>query len=134
VYRIVHQSGGSIWVDSAPGLGTTFHVYFPRLAERPAIVPQAAVEPSAEPGGETIFIVDDEVEVADLARDILEADGYTIVTANSGEDALAALAEYTGPVHLVLSDVTMRGMSGVELMSELGRVRPDIRVLLTSGF
>ena len=83
---------------------------------------------------ETILVVDDEVEVGDLARDILESAGYEVITATSGEDALSVLARRTGPVHLVLSDVTMRGMSGVALRAELARLRPEVDVVLTSGF
>jgi two-component system, cell cycle sensor histidine kinase and response regulator CckA len=134
VYRIVQQGGGSLWVDTAPGAGTTFRVYLPCVPEPPDVVPESATQAAIEHGGETLVIVDDESEVADLARDILEATGYTVLTANSGEDALAVLARHQGPVHLVVSDVTMRGMSGVDLMAELAKRRPDIRVLLTSGF
>jgi two-component system cell cycle sensor histidine kinase/response regulator CckA len=133
VYRIVRQSGGSLWVDTAPGRGTTFSIYLPRVAEPQRNEP-AHVRESGPDAGETILVVDDEVEVGNLARDILELAGYTVMTSTSGEDALAMLVRDELPVQLVLSDVTMQGMSGVALMAELGRKRPEIPVVLTSGF
>jgi CheY-like chemotaxis protein len=133
VYRTVQNSGGSLWVDTAPGQGTTFRVYLPRVTKEQENEPEFIAEPRLD-SDETILVVDDEVEVGGLARDILESAGYTVLTATSGEDALAVLARHERPVHLVLSDVTMRGMSGVALMAELARERPHIRVLLTSGF
>jgi PAS domain S-box-containing protein len=133
VYRTVRHSGGSLWVDTAPGRGTTFSVYLPRATEEQDQTPESVPEPVPE-SGETILVVDDEVEVGALARDILESEGYTVLTATSGEDALDVLAHHERPVHLVLSDVTMGGMTGVALKAELARSRPDIQVLLTSGF
>ncbi|MEP7304821.1 MAG: PAS domain S-box protein [Acidobacteriota bacterium] len=133
VYRIVQQSGGSLWVDTAPGQGATFSVYLPRVAETQGNEPERVRE-SGPHANETVLVVDDEVEVGALARDILEMAGYTVMTATSGEDALAMLVRDEVAVQLVLSDVTMPGMSGVALMAELARTRPDIRVILTSGF
>ena len=103
------------------------------MAETQVNQPGLTLE-SATKSDETILVVDDEVEVGDLARDILELAGYTVLTATSGEDALVVLAQHDRPVQLVLSDVTMPGMTGVALMAELAKKRPDVRVLLTSGF
>jgi len=134
VYGIVSQSGGRIEVATKPGRGTVFHLFFP-------LVPVAAApeEPPpdrevAETGTETVLVVEDEDTVRSLVAKILGIGGYQVLTAASGEDALRILAfETTRPVHVVLSDVVMPGMSGLALARQIAALRPTTRIILMSG-
>jgi two-component system cell cycle sensor histidine kinase/response regulator CckA len=133
VYGIVKQSGGSIWVYSAPGSGTTFKIYLPRVhGVQPS--PQARPTAVAMRGTETILVVEDEEVLRILTRRLLEMVGYTVLTAGSGEEALLALARHGGPVHLVLTDVVMPGITGRELAVRLETTHPGLKVLYTSGY
>jgi CheY-like chemotaxis protein len=136
VYGIVKQSGGYIWVYSELGIGTTFKIYLPRVtggevAERPiaAPVPAATLH-----GSETILVVEDQEEVRTLIRKILEARGYRVLAAANGAAALQAAALHPGPIHLLLSDVIMPGMSGREVSRLLTPTRLSMRTLYVSGY
>ena len=133
VYGIVKQSGGYIWAHSKPGKGTSFRIYFPRVEEAPE---RTEKEPplAATRGGETILVVEDEEVVLKLARSILERTGYNVLTAGNGVDALRILEERREPLHLLLTDVVMPGMSGRALADAAQSLRPDLRVLFTSGY
>ncbi len=132
VYGIVEQSGGHIAVDTAPGKGTTFTVYLPQAAGTAGGGPRVGVAPLAE-GDETILVVEDEPAVQEMARRMLSAGGYTVLTANSGEEALRLLDGYRRTVHLMLSDVVMPGMSGPDLAARTALMRPRMKVVFTSG-
>ena len=136
VYGIVKQSDGNIWVQSEPGLGTTFEVYLP-LAERGAEDEDAAPEPAPRPlprGSQTILLVEDEEAVRDLAVEVLRGHGYTVLSTRHGADALLTAEQYEGVIDLLLTDVVMPGMSGVDLAERLTAIRPGLRVLFTSGY
>jgi len=133
VYGIVQQSGGFIWVYSEPDHGTTFKIYLPRVdapAERAAV---AAVAPVAR-GTETVLLAEDAAAVRAVARQVLERQGYTVLEAPDGELALHLAQRHSGPIHLLLTDVVMPGMSGRQLADRLAHARPDIKVLYASGY
>ena len=134
VYGIARQSGGHVTVDSAPGEGTTFRIYLPRVDEavESGGVPPAVGAPVE--GTETVLLAEDEHLVRSLARKVLEQAGYTVLVAAGGPEALQVAALYDGPIHLLLTDVVMPEMSGRELMHRLTLVRPGLRVLYMTGY
>ncbi|PIY20275.1 MAG: hybrid sensor histidine kinase/response regulator, partial [Deltaproteobacteria bacterium CG_4_10_14_3_um_filter_60_8] len=137
VYGIVKQSGGSLWVYSEVGRGTTFKIYLPRVDEEQVRVEEQAratgVEVPAR-GVETLLVVEDEGAVRNLAARVLTAAGYQVLTAVNGEEALVLLEDRQGPVHLLLTDVVMPGMGGRELAARLATNWPDLKVLFMSGY
>jgi PAS domain S-box-containing protein len=134
VYGIVKQSGGSVWLDSSPGAGTTARVYLPRVTERPAAEPVAQVGPATPVQGATVLVVEDEQLVRDLVRRTLTRAGYTVLVAEHGEEALAVSRTTLGPIDLLVTDVVMPRMNGNDLATRLRLERPGIRVLLVSGY
>jgi CheY-like chemotaxis protein len=133
VHGIVTQSCGSIGVHSELGKGSTFRVYLPRV-DGCQPVPQPGPAPASDSGTETILVVEDETLLRDLARRMLEAVGYVVLTAESGEEALRVLEAYDGPVDLVLTDVVMPGISGHGLTEQLAARGSTIRILYSSGY
>ncbi|WP_437803473.1 ATP-binding protein [Sorangium sp. So ce693] len=134
VYGIVSQSGGLIEVESEPGRGTTFRVYFPRVEERAEVAP-ARARPSPAGGDETVLVVEDDDAVRKLIVDVLERRGYGVLSAASGEEALAVLArEGEDAVDLLLTDLVMPGMNGRELAERAVAIHPRARVLYISGY
>jgi signal transduction histidine kinase len=134
VYGIVKQSGGDIWVYSEPGLGTTFKIYIPATAEGVAEAEApASVRPVEQRKG-TILLAEDEGGVRRLVREILKQQGYTVIEAGDGEEALRLCEQHDGPIHLLLTDVVMPGMNGRELAEKAGSLRPALKVLYVSGY
>ena len=134
VYGIVKQSGGFIWVYSEPGQGTTFKIYFPRVTEPEAPVEVAAPSKKAAGGKETILLVEDEATLRELVRRFLERQDYTVLEAEGGRAALDIVAQYTGRIHLLLTDIVMPDMNGRELARRLLRLRPGTPVIYMSGY
>jgi two-component system cell cycle sensor histidine kinase/response regulator CckA len=132
---IVQQSGGHIGVYSELGVGTTFKVYLPRIdqpLEAAARAPQAGPAPR---GTETLLVVEDDPSVRDLACGILEAQGYEVLTASNGADALETAREHKGlPISLVLTDVIMPVMGGNVMAEWLKAMNPDLKILFSSGY
>jgi PAS domain S-box-containing protein len=134
VYGIVKQSGGFIWVTSEPGAGTTFDIYLPQVPD--------ALTPAAKPygaknsvrGSENILLVEDEVALLEATREFLEFSGYSVISANSGAEALRAAQEQDGNIDLLVTDVVMPELDGVELASCLRAKFPALKVLYMSGY
>jgi CheY-like chemotaxis protein len=133
VYGIVKQSGGWIWVYSEPGKGTTFKIYLPRLG--PAETEEEETKAVSRRGGsETILLVEDQPDVRKLAATVLRAYKYTVLEAANAEEALLVAGQTREPIHLVLTDVVMPGLSGPELAERLKPGHPEITVLFMSGY
>ncbi len=133
VFGIVQQSGGTVWVYSEVGVGTTFKVYLPRVDEEADDI-RSLVMPATLRGSETILLVEDEDQVRDVARGILLRQGYTVLDARNAGEALLLCEQHAGRIHLLLSDVVMPRMSGPALAKRLVRTRPDMKVLCMSGY
>ncbi|MBK5298855.1 MAG: PAS domain S-box protein [Vicinamibacteria bacterium] len=133
VYGIVKQSEGFIWTYSEVGQGTSFKIHLPRVAE--ATGPHR-LEPTVVSGSgtETILLVEDNAGLRTLAMRFLKPMGYTVLGAATGEEALRLLERHEAPVHLLISDVVMPGMSGRELAARLAQTRPAMKVLYMSGY
>jgi two-component system, cell cycle sensor histidine kinase and response regulator CckA len=135
VYGIVKQSGGNIWLYSEPGRGTTFRVYFPRTEEEADGLHKEEVTDVFPRGSETILLVEDDELVRDLATRLLEQQGYRVLKATNGQEALRVAREHVGEtIHLLLSDIVMPQMGGKELSDWLKISRPNVKVLYTSGY
>lgn len=133
VFGIVKQSGGQIFVHSEPNIGTTFKVYFPSVG---AEVQIQDAEERQQPiiGAETILLAEDEDGVRDSAAEYLRENGYTVLTAKGGPEALQIAERYDQPIHLLLTDLIMPVMSGRELSEKIAIIRPEVLVLFMSGY
>jgi PAS domain S-box-containing protein len=136
VYGIVKQSGGFIWVYSEPGRGTTFKVYLPRAEEPDGAASGRIRTPrrNRQVGGETILLVEDDEEVRQVALRILRKNGYRVLEASNGADALKVAEAQESPVDLVVTDIVMPEMGGSELAERIREKQPDARILFTSGY
>jgi two-component system cell cycle sensor histidine kinase/response regulator CckA len=135
VQGIVHQSGGAASVESGPDRGTTFTIYLPQARDvaMPAR-PVAEVPPPMNTSFETVLVCDDDDDVRDLLVGILRLRAYTILTARNGRQALDVARAHPGPIHLLLTDLAMPELGGIELGAELRRLHPGLKVLYISGY
>jgi len=134
VYGIVSQCGGFIHVYSKPGEGTIFRIYFPAIRETGS-APAPTMAPETAPGGgETVLLVEDEVMLRTMLRLSLEQLGYQVLCPSDVQEALQISLEHQGNIHLVVSDLVMPGINGRELVERIRSKRPDMRVLLMSGY
>ena len=133
IYEIVKQCGGQIRVQSRPGQGATFRVFFPCAEEKypSALLSSSAV--SETRNRETVLLVEDEMEVRTMIHEVLRGRGYTVLEALDGRDALNICERHSGPIHLMVTDVVMPDLSGCDLARQLRPFRPDMRVLYMSG-
>ncbi|MFN2637121.1 MAG: PAS domain S-box protein [Gemmatimonadaceae bacterium] len=137
VYGIVKQSGGYVWIYSEPGLGTTLKLYFPEVSAAAAFTTSqeaALVVQAVARGSETILLVEDEDAVRGLTSRILQRQGYRVLAAQHGREAMEIATKEEGVIHLVLTDIVMPGMDGRGLVERLAGIRPSIKSLYMSGY
>ncbi len=134
VYGIVKQHDGYIYAYSEKEKGTTFKIYFPASNKTTEETENKYTAAALLQGNETILIVDDSPSIRQLIVDILKPLGYKCLQAGSGKDAIDAVREYSGEVHLLLTDVVMPGMSGRDLSTIIGKERPEMKVIFMSGY
>jgi len=134
VYGIVKQSGGFIWVQSEPGGGSRFKIYFPCVEEVAPLEQRDKVQVQHERGSETVMVVEDEEPVRTLVCQTLISHGYNVLEASGVEGALDIAAQYLEPIHLLLTDVVMPNAGGKELATGLAALHPETKVLYMSGY
>jgi two-component system cell cycle sensor histidine kinase/response regulator CckA len=133
VHGIVAQNGGRVLVESRPGRGTAFEIRFPRTEAVTGLAPRPA-SPPARSGNETILVVEDDPRVRAVTVRALRGAGHRVLVASDGPEALAVAEQCDTPLHLVVTDVVMPGMSGKAVVESLRRKRPGLRALFVSGY
>jgi len=135
VYGIVQQHRGHVWVYSEEGMGSVFRIYLPRVKQSPS-GPSALPSETADlpRGKETILLVEDAIAVQELATIVLRNQGFTVLIATNGQEAIRLAEEYEGEIHLLFTDVIMPGMNGKDLAHKLAEIKPGLKVLFTSGY
>ncbi len=135
VYGVVKQSNGHIQVYSERGIGTTIKVYLPAAEGPVEVLPRNSAESAARViRGETLLLIEDETLVRELAHEILAGQGYHVLDANSGEEAMRICEAHPEPIQLVVTDVIMPGMNGREVYERMAQLRPGLKVLYMSGY
>jgi CheY-like chemotaxis protein len=134
VFGIVKQSGGHIWLYSELGKGSTFKVYFPKVSRAADAHASQPPPPESLGGSETILLVEDDDQVRVLARSILRRSGYVVLEAANGGEALLICEQHPATIHLLFTDVVLPRMSGRQLAERLVNMRPEMKVLFTSGY
>ena len=133
VFGIVKQSRGSIWVESAPGSGSTFKIYFP-LNDGATSTPQFASHANPMRGTETVLVAEDEPAVRAYVQRLLAGSGYHVLVATNGEEALQIWRDSRKPIDLVITDVVMPRMGGRALAEAIRQKSPAVRILFMSGY
>ena len=134
VYGIVKQNKGFIWAYSETGMGAIFKIYLPCVKEKTAPTIPLVQEAASARGSETLLLVEDEAPVRNAAAEFLRLQGYTVLEAKDGAEALALVRDCPSRVDLVITDVVMPNLSGGSLAKELLRSRPDVKLLFVSGY
>lgn len=134
VYAIVKNHGGFIECKSTPGEGTMFRIYLPvmNVAEEPSRSSSPQPATGSVAGNEVVLMIDDETDIIKISRKLLQENGYTVITANNGEEGIALFLQ--NGVDLVLLDVSMPGIGGVECLKEILAINPEAKVIIVSGY
>jgi PAS domain S-box-containing protein len=133
VYGIVKQNSGNVWCYSELGQGTIFKIYLPRVEESSEIIATESTA-AATPGSETVLLAEDDELVRNLIVQMLTRNGYEVISTKNGAEAIRECEHSPGPIHLLITDVVMPGMSGNQLNQRLAELRPEMRVLFMSGY
>ncbi|MBU1162059.1 MAG: response regulator, partial [Proteobacteria bacterium] len=134
IYGIVKQTGGYIWVYSEPGQGTTFKIYLPGVEMADEPVQREINSFGRLRGSETVLLVEDDKSLRNMAQKVFKQQGYSVLEAKNGEDALKVAEAHEGPIHLMITDVVMPGMTGRELAERIQSIRPETKVVYMSGY
>jgi two-component system, cell cycle sensor histidine kinase and response regulator CckA len=134
VFGIVKQSGGTIWLYSEPGIGTTFKIYLPRAEGKVDWTPSLGPPTMTIRGTETILLVEDEDQVRKVASGILQKAGYHVLEARSPGEALLVSEQHPVKIHLLLTDVVLPKMNGRQLAERIGALRPKMKIIFMSGY
>ena len=135
VYGIVKQSGGYVWISSAPGAGATFDIYLPRVDETaPPLIDGLEVRSECPKGTETILALEDEESLRAVICECLTAGGYGVLQAGRGDQAIEVAQQYKGPIHLILSDVVLPDMNGPSAVTKVQALHPETEVLFVTGY
>ncbi|HEV2992276.1 MAG TPA: response regulator [Candidatus Angelobacter sp.] len=134
VYGLVEQNGGKISVESEPGKGTTFTVYFPAAEGSQQVQPRVQRSKTLGDGSETVLYVEDEAALREIALEALAGSGFTVLLAANGSEALDLCKNYKGPIHVLVTDLVMPGMTGMELAQRTLQLHPGLRVIYVSGY
>ncbi|HEY5956404.1 MAG TPA: ATP-binding protein [Polyangiaceae bacterium] len=134
VYGIVRQCGGHVWVYSELGQGTTFKLYFPRRAANVSLPQRRPVDIEQLTGTETVLLVEDDDQVRDAAKGILYRSGYNVLAVSNAGEALLLCEQFSGTIHMLVTDVVMPMMNGAQLATRLVQTRPNMKVLCMSGY
>jgi len=134
VFGIVKKRGGHVWLYSEPGKGTTFRVYLPRTGASSDRISSIPPSIGGVKGSETILLVEDDEQVRGVACSILRRQGYRVLEASNGGEALMACEQHPSPIHLLLTDVVLPRMSGRQLADRLLALRPEMKLLFMSGY
>ncbi len=134
VYGIVKQSDGFVTLDSEPDHGALFAIYLPRVDESADEVVTAGPDGSGPPGGETVLLVEDDNAVRSVIRHLLEQQAYRVLPATSGEQALELVQQHAGQIDILVTDLVMPGLGGVQLVEQILAIRPQIKTLCVSGY
>ena len=134
VYNIVHDGGGHLWVNSEPGRGSSFHIYFPRVDSVPEGRPARTLADASRTGTETILVAEDQPDLRWMICQYLQELGYSVLETKDGTDAAALAEQYKGTIDVLLTDVVMPGMRGPEVAKRLASTRPGMKVIYMSGY
>jgi two-component system, cell cycle sensor histidine kinase and response regulator CckA len=132
VYGVVKQSDGYVWIYSELGVGTTFKIYLPRIEEAASTLPEESPAPLVR-GSETVLLVEDEATLRDLVRETLEGNGYTVLAARDGAEAMQIADVHARPIHVMVTDLIMPGMTGRSAAHSIRAIRPEMKVLYISA-